>query len=92
MSKEAIIGIPWYRRRDYPEILSIMADGGHLPPSYDRWRVGAEYLEERVRANGRETVRYVIEPKAFRRWCAAQRFAANAQARLVFVEESLRKR
>jgi hypothetical protein len=67
-----------------------MADGGHLPSSYDRWRVGAVDLEERVRANGREAVRTVIEPKAFRRWCAAHRLAANAQARLVFIEECLR--
>lgn len=87
----AAVGIPWYRRRDYAEILSIMSDGRHLPTSYDRWRLRAEDLEQRVRANGRETVRAVIEPREFRRWCAVNRHRSDAPARLAFIEYSLRR-
>lgn len=84
------VGIPWYRRRDYERILSMMADGGHLPRSYESWRFKAETLEQRLRENGHTAVRAVIEPKSFSRWCAANRLKANAQARLLYAEQSTR--
>lgn len=85
---EAAVGIPWYRRRDYSRILSIMTDRGQLPRSYDLWRQKAETLEQRLRDAGRPAVRMTIDPRAFQRWCAANRLSANAHARLLYIQES----
>ncbi|MEJ8573270.1 hypothetical protein [Microbaculum marinum] len=85
------VGIPWYRKRDYERILSIMIDRAQLPRSYDSWRFRAETLEQRLTASGRHSVRTVIEPKNFARWCTANRLKANAHARLLYIEESLRE-
>lgn len=89
MSRDAAgpVGIPWYRRRDYERILAIMTDAGHLPRSYESWRYKAETLEQRLRENGHQAVRAVIDPKDFARWCAANRLKANAQARLLYVDQ-----
>ena len=86
----SIVGIPWYRKRDYARIVSLMADTGQLPNSYERWRYRAERLERALRAAGKTSMRALIEPKAFARWCAAHRLKANAHSRLLYVEMALR--
>jgi hypothetical protein len=85
------VGIPWYRKRDYQRILAIMTDRANLPRSYENWRSRAEILEKRLQATGRPSVRALIEPKNFARWCAVNRLKANAHARLLYIEESLRE-
>ncbi len=91
MSEEtSIVGIPWYRKRDYARIVSLMADTGQLPKSYERWRERAERLERSLRAAGRRSMRALIEPKAFARWCASHRLKANAHSRLLYVEKALK--
>lgn len=84
------VGIPWYRKRDYDRILSIMTDRAQLPRSYESWRYRVEVLEQRLRDRGRSSVRTFIEPKNFSRWCASNRLKANAHSRLLYVEESVR--
>ena len=84
------VGIPWYRRRDYERILSIMTDHAAMPRSYESWRSRAETLEKRLQESGRRSVRALIEPKSFSRWCATNRLKANAHARLLYIEESLK--
>jgi hypothetical protein len=85
----ASVGIPWYRKRDYERILSIMTDQAQLPRTYESWRSRAESLENRLRGSGRQSVRTLIDPKTFARWCASNRLKANAYARLMYVETSL---
>lgn len=87
---ESTVGIPWYRRRDYERILAIMADRAQLPRSYETWRNRAEFLEQKVRDSGRPTVRLTIDPKAFSRWCSANRLNTNAHARLLYIDQSVR--
>jgi len=84
------VGIPWYRRRDYDRILAIMTDRAQLPRSYESWRSRAEVLEQRLKQKGRSSVRAVIEPKDFARWCSTNRLKANAHARLLYVQESVK--
>jgi hypothetical protein len=85
---DASVGIPWYRKRDYERIRSIMTDHAQLPQTYENWRSRAETLENRLR----QSVRTVIDPKTFARWCASNRLKANAYARLIYVETSLNQK
>ena len=38
MEPERVIGIIWYGREDYDQVLRIMADADTLPETYDAWR------------------------------------------------------
>jgi hypothetical protein len=35
-------GLAWYRREDYPRLLTIFEDADKLPPTYDEWLAMAE--------------------------------------------------
>ncbi len=87
---DTTVGIPWYRKRDYERILAIMADRAQLPRSYEKWRSRAEILEQRLRDSGKPTVRLTIDPKDFSRWCSANRLSANAHARLLYIDQSVK--
>jgi len=84
------VGIPWYRKRDYERILALMTDRAHMPRSYERWRHRVTILEQRLRDTGRPTMRMTIDPKVFSRWCSAYRLKANAHARLLYIDQSIR--
>ncbi len=86
----ATVGIPWYRKRDYERILSMMADRAQLPRSYEKWRSRVEVLEQRLHETGKPTIRMTIDPKDFARWCSLNKLNANAHARLLYVDESVR--
>ena len=86
------VGIPWYRRRDYERILTMMSDRAQLPRSYERWRLRAEILEQRLRDTGKSSVRMTIDPKLFARWCATNKLRTNAHARLLYVHHSIAAR
>ena len=40
-----IVGVPWYRREDYHEILATMEDDHTLAPTYEGWIIAVENIE-----------------------------------------------
>jgi len=41
-----IAGIPWYRREEYEEILTVMEDAHLLPTTFDAWLKKAKQVKE----------------------------------------------
>ncbi|WP_066120293.1 hypothetical protein [Blastomonas sp. CCH2-A2] len=78
------VGIPWYRRDDYPRILQIMADSDELSPTYDEWEKRAQFKERDVIASGLTPYRAYIEPDKFRAWCVMRGRELNADSRIMF--------
>lgn len=76
-----IIGLPWYRREDYPIIRQMMADAHVLASTYDQWLVAAENNEAVGRQAGLEIARVVIVPEEFKAWCLAQGLEPDSAAR-----------
>jgi hypothetical protein len=81
------IGIPWYRRDDYPAILALMADRELLPRTFDAWQKRAE---EVVREHIPPSVRWhraYIDPKKFGAWCMLRGLNIDAGARGQFASD-----
>ena len=69
------IGLPWYRREDYPRIRDMMSDRHNLAPTGPAMRL--EEFDDRV----------PIEPEAFARWCAKRGVEPGSAARMEYVSE-----
>ena len=78
------VGIPWFKREDYPRILEIMTDAHGLHETYDGWREAAEALERRMSSEGHIAVRAEINPDEFLGWCRANGLKADSKARARF--------
>lgn len=81
------IGLPWYRREDYPDIRRMVTDPHNLASTYEQWLAAAENNENVGRQAGLEIVRILIEPLSFARWCTAHGMAADSEARMRYVAE-----
>ena len=79
------VGLPWYRREDYPDIRETMADPHHLAPTYDQWLAAAENNERVGQQAELEIERVMIEPAPFARWCAERGLAPDSAARMQYV-------
>ncbi|MGO4387922.1 hypothetical protein AB4Y85_10325 [Microvirga sp. 2YAF29] len=82
-----IIGLPWYRREDYPTIRQVMDDPYVLASTYEQWLSAAENNEAVGRQAGLEIVRVMIYPQEFRAWCLAQGMAPDGAARTKYASE-----
>ena len=88
---ERTIGVPWYAREGYPEILATMEDAHTLAPIYDHWLAAAENNEAEARRVGIRVVRVPIDAATFMRWCADRGSPCTRAARLEYVNEWMRR-
>lgn len=84
MKRAMMVGIPWYNRHQYDEILDVMEDADTLPATYEEWLSRTEQLSEKMKRYGVTAVRVEIEPMEFVGWCANQGLRANADARMEY--------
>jgi hypothetical protein len=84
-----IIGLPWYRREDYPTIRQVMADSHMLASTYDQWLAAAENNESVGQQAGLEIVRVMIEPEEFKAWCRARDLKPDGAARTKYAGEHM---
>lgn len=87
MAQVFVVGIAWYKAKDYTSILEIMEDSDVLPSSYKEWRKKADGLIRQIEATGRSAVRATIDPEQFPAWCAARGLNVDANARTAFANE-----
>jgi hypothetical protein len=81
------IGLPWYRREDYPRIREMMADRHNLASTYETWLAAAENNESVGSQAGLHVTRILIEPEAFAQWCAEKGMEPDSSARRDYVAE-----
>jgi hypothetical protein len=89
-TRVSAVGIPWYKREDYPRIRKTMADSKALPETYYDWLRRAEALERRIAANGVTAVCAMIDPEQFLIWCRIRALKCDSQARGRFAAEKAR--
>jgi hypothetical protein len=75
------VGIPWYRREEYPRILEIMDDAHTLHENYNHWHRMAEETENRLLGIGQIVVRAMINPDTFPAWCAQHGVRCDGKGR-----------
>jgi hypothetical protein len=88
---ERIVGVPWYAREDYPEVLALMEDAHTLARDYDQWLIAAQSNEAEARRAGVRVLRVPVEPAAFARWCADRGVPRTRTSRVEFVNASMRR-
>lgn len=81
------IGLPWYRREDYPRIRDMMVDRHNLALTYDAWLAAAQNNEDVGRQAGLRIVRIIIDPNMFAKWCAERSIEPGSAARMDYVSE-----
>jgi hypothetical protein len=75
------VGMVWYRREDYAEILRIMDDADKLPPTWEKWHYAADRGLREVEGKGHIVIRAYIDPVEFSTWCVARGLKLDAEAR-----------
>jgi hypothetical protein len=84
--------IAWYRRQDYPRILSVMEDAvtaAGFPPTHDQWLAIAEHEVRDSEARGRKVSRVIIDPDQFIEYCRKKHLKFDDEARAEFVLERM---
>lgn len=81
------VGIPWYKRADYPRIVQVMADPELLPETFDKWQFKAEKMEALFRREGRNPIRVPLDPEKFVAWCARYGCDVDAAGRRAFAAD-----
>lgn len=81
------VSIPWYREEDFDALRNLFTDGENLHDTYAEWLEAAESVEAEMQSQGVHTVRSIVEPGAFRDWCAGQQRQPDARARQIYASE-----
>jgi hypothetical protein len=82
--KASAVGVAWYRREDYPRLLTIFDDADKLPRTYDECLVIAEKAFQSIEKAGAFAFKAIIDPDDFPKWCAANGYNVDAEARMEF--------
>jgi hypothetical protein len=87
--KASAVGVTWYRRGDYSQLLAIFEDAKELPATYDQWLGRAEHARKNLEHAGAFVVRAIIDPATFPEWCVANGHKIDAKARIEFATQAL---
>jgi hypothetical protein len=69
--------VPWYRRKDYKHIRSIMDDADQFPETFDEWEKTAKRRLASAAAAGVTIQPVTIDPAEFLAYCKSQNFSAR---------------
>jgi hypothetical protein len=78
------VGIAWFRKEDYPALLSIFEDGDKFTRIWEEWEKGAKELEDRFKADGYIVERAYIDPDTFPDWCQREGVSVAREGRNKF--------
>lgn len=82
------VGIPWFRREDWPTLREVFVDADKLHAKWDDWQRAAIDLEYRIKQSGKRVVRAEIRPEPFAAWCAKLGIPVDAAARTRWANEA----
>jgi len=86
------IGVVWYRREDWDELMTLFPDADALDDSYDDWLANARNLMDEIAELGHIGEPVYLFPAEFRHWCAMRNRPMNAEARSEFASEFVRRK
>lgn len=79
-----VIGVPWFRRVDYPQAREAMDDASLLPASYDVGQDAARAVLRRLLDRETLVVLARIHLKGFIDWCRERDLTRNAAGRMAY--------
>lgn len=87
-----VLGVAWYRSKQWNRLLEIAADRDNLEDTYEEWLRCAERSLSQLSRHGIQPIKVDIDVDELFQWCLAQRCPIDAQARTKFVAEKLHQR
>jgi hypothetical protein len=88
--KDFVVGIPWYTRETYADVVEVMSDRRHLPATFEEWLALAERNVKNYETQGLTVKRVQMDARIFLQWCKLLSFRPDAHARSVFAEQHAR--
>lgn len=86
-----IVGIAWYRKDQWDELLRVSEDRSKLEASYGEWLFEAQTVSRRLRDRGLEVRRVDVDVEDLVRWCRERGTHVTAQSRASYVAEKVEK-
>lgn len=87
---DAVVGIAWYRRDQWPRLRALASDIDKLEGSYEDWLAGAQKAIVQMTVAGVRAERVDIDLDELVRWCRAESRPLDSAARAAFVASRLR--
>ena len=75
------IGIHWYKRENFNELVKLFDDGHKLHDTYPEWLASANSLRREIESKGIRVVCVDIDPESFSSWCKSEGRRLDADAR-----------
>lgn len=88
LQKVMIVGLPWFRREDWPALRALFVDADTLHAEWEDWQQSATKVEAQIRASGQRVVRAELRPEAFAAYCSTLGIPTDAEARLLWANEA----
>lgn len=84
------LGVAWYRRDQWQQLLSASVDNEDLEETFDEWEKAVEASIRDLRLKGQAIKKVDVDIDALLKWCQEKRIPLNGSARARFVAERLR--
>jgi hypothetical protein len=88
----AVVALAWFRREDYPRLLTIFEDAHEMHDTWEEWKKSAKEVEERLKTEGFVVERVSLDPDALSDWCRKEGVSITGKARSRFAAQMADKR
>ena len=79
-----IVGVSWFRRKDYGRLKAMFKDGDKMPKVYDDWHPKVIELHHQLSANGFIVEKAYIDPETFPGWCLIRGMEMDVEAGIAY--------
>ena len=88
---EAVFGIGFYRKEEWPLLLETAEDRADLEDTYEEWEQNLKKSLKHMRTLGMKPLRVDIDMNELLAWCTAKGRETNGESRAEFITELLRQ-
>ena len=86
----AAIGVAWYRKEQWGDLLGVSEDRDKLEATYGEWLIEANLALRRMRQSGMDIRKVDVDVEELVRWCREQGRPVNAASRAYYVAERVK--
>ena len=90
--EEVVVGIAWYRSKQWQRVRDISTDADDLEDTYDDWLRLAEQKLAELTAAGVRVEKVDVDSEELIVWCNERGLEINGHARSSYTAEKLRER
>ena len=87
--EEAVTGIAWYRRDQWPLLLKTAADRSELEETYDEWLTNVRQIMTDIESKGVQVIKVPIDLEDLIEWCKLEGRGQDGAARASYTSNKL---